>query len=67
MEHGQENGTTVQSIVETVAPSLIYTIDTGRRDSKWLSNCEAVSPTTASDILSICLVEYEHIFVETST
>lgn len=67
LEHGQENGMTVQSIVETVAPSLMYTVDTGVGDSKRLSTFEAVLPSIASDILSICLVEYEHIFVETST
>lgn len=67
LKHGQENETTVQSIVQTVAPSLMYTVDTDRRDSKWLSNCEAVSLSTASDILSFFLVEYEHIFVQTST
>lgn len=66
MEHSQENRLTVQDIVEAVAPSLMYTVDSSSKDQELPSTFKAVSPKIACDILSICLVEYEHIFVETS-
>lgn len=64
MEHTQENRLTVPDIVEAVAPSLMYTFDSSSKNQE--SPSEAVSTKIACDILSICLIEYEHIFVETS-
>lgn len=66
LEHGPENGMTVQSVVEAVAPSLMYTVDPGKGNQKPRYKFKAISPDTASQIVSICLVEYKQIFPETS-